>query len=159
MVDLLRWIDGVLSQWALPQLGLYQAEATPLWKKYHTIACCISSIFFWMELIETKKDSSKEGPHATLEIEGAMPKTATLCVQMTKSIWGTKRVCLLNSRFGYMSTLPELEKHGIYGTMVLKQKGVGWPKGSDTKCLEPHARQGCGISGCPQGKQSWLSQH
>mmetsp|Transcript_21172 Transcript_21172/g.44313 ORF Transcript_21172/g.44313 Transcript_21172/m.44313 type:complete len:323 (-) Transcript_21172:81-1049(-) len=91
-----------------------------------------------MELVETEKDRPKEGPHATPEFEDTMTKTAALCIWMTKPIWGTKRVCLLDSGFGYMSTLPELKKKGIYGTTVLKQKGVGWPKGSDSKNILRH---------------------
>ncbi len=30
-----------------------------------------------------------------------------------------------------MSTLPELEKKGVFGMTVFKQKRVRWPKGSD----------------------------
>lgn len=40
--------------------------------------------------------------------------------------------------FGHISTLPELEKHSIYGTTVFKQNGVGWPKGSDAKNVSRH---------------------
>ncbi len=56
------------------------------------------------------KDHPKEGPFAKLEFEDMMTKTAALCICMTTSIWGTMRVCLLNSGFGYLSTLPECEK-------------------------------------------------
>ncbi len=37
-----------------------------------------------------------------------------------------------------MSTLPELDKHGIYGTRVFKQKDVKWLKGSDVKNVLRH---------------------
>ncbi len=67
-----------------------------------------------MELVETEKDCPKEGPFAKPEFEDRMTKTAALCIHMTKSIWGTKRVCLLDSGFGYMSTLLELEKVSVW---------------------------------------------
>ncbi len=92
-----------------------------------TIACCLSKIIFSMELVETKKDCPKEGLHAKLKFEYTMTKTA--CI--TQPLWGTKRVCLLDSRFGYMSTLLELKKMGGLSVTVFKQKGVGDPKGSD----------------------------
>ncbi len=53
--------------------------------------------------------------------------------KMEEQIWGTKRVCLLDLGFGYMMTLPELKKKGVFGTTVFKQKEVGWSKGSDAE--------------------------
>ncbi len=110
----------------------------PYGNEYHTIACCMSKIIFRMELVETEKDRPKEGPHSKPAFEDVMTKTAALCVRLTEPLWGTKRVCILDSGFGYMSTLPELEKKGVYGTTVFKQKGVGWPKGSDAKNILRH---------------------
>ncbi len=66
-----------------------------------------------MELVGTKKDQPKEGPHATPEFEDTMIKTTALCVWMIKPIWGTKQLYLLDSGFGYLLTLPELEKMEI----------------------------------------------
>ncbi len=110
----------------------------PFGNEYHTIVCCLSKIIFRMELVETEKDRPKEGPYTKPEFKDKMTKTTALCVCMTKSIWGTKRVCLLDSGFGYMSTLPELEKKAVYGTTVFKQKGNHWPKGSNAKNVLRH---------------------
>jgi hypothetical protein len=110
----------------------------PFGNEWHTIACCISKIIFRIELVETEKDRPKEGPYSTPEFDGEMTKTAALCCRLTKPIWGSNRVCLLDSGFGYMSTLPELEKKGVYGTTVFKKKGVGWPRGSDAKNVLKH---------------------
>mmetsp|Transcript_18406 Transcript_18406/g.37730 ORF Transcript_18406/g.37730 Transcript_18406/m.37730 type:complete len:84 (+) Transcript_18406:984-1235(+) len=82
-----------------------------------------------MELVETEKDRPKEGPHATPEFEDTMTKTAALCIWMTKPIWGTKRVCLLDSGFGYMSTLPELKKKGSLRNNGLETEGSWLAKG------------------------------
>ncbi len=81
----------------------------------------------------TEKDSSKEGEFLKPKLEGTMTKIAALCCQLSKSIWGSNQVCLLNSGFGYISTLPELEKKSIFGTTVFKKKGVGWPGRSDAR--------------------------
>lgn len=110
----------------------------PFGNEYHTIACCLSKIIFRIEMVETEKDRPKEGEYSTPEFENEMAKTAALCCRMTRTIWGTSRVCLLDSGFGYMTTLPELEKNGVFGTTVFKKKGVGWPKGSDAKNIVRH---------------------
>ncbi len=81
--------------------------------------------------METEKDHPKECLHSRLPFEDAMTKTATLCVCVTQPLWGTKGVCLLDSGFGCVSTLPEFEKKGVFSMTVFKQKGVGWPKGSE----------------------------
>ncbi len=57
-----------------------------------------------------------------------MSKTGALGIQMTKAILCTKRVLFLNSGYGFMSTLLELEKSSIYRAVMYKQKGVGCPR-------------------------------
>ncbi len=77
---------------------------------FDTVACCLSKIIFHMELVETEKDYHKEGLFTKPEFGDTMTKTAALSIHTTKSVWGTNRVCLLDSGFGYMSTLHEHEK-------------------------------------------------
>ncbi len=84
-----------------------------------------------MELVETEKDCPKEGPNSRLQFEDTMTTTVALGVCMTQPLYDMDRVCLLDSGFGYMSTIPELKKKDVFGTVVFKQKGVGWPKPSD----------------------------
>ncbi len=91
-----------------------------------------------MELVGTEKDIPKERPCLKPQFKDTITKTVALCVCMAKPLWGMKRVCLLDSGFGYMSTLPALEKKGVFGTTVFKQKQVGWPKGSDAQNVLHH---------------------
>ncbi len=67
-----------------------------------------------------------------------MPKTVALCWHLTKTIWGSNQVFLLNYGFEYMATLPEFEKKGIFGTTIFKKNDVGWPAGSDAKTILAH---------------------
>ncbi len=53
-------------------------------------------------------------------------------------MWGTNRVCLLDSGFGYLQVVTELEKKGVKATTVLKKKGVGWPAGRDANNVLRH---------------------
>ncbi len=45
---------------------------------------------------------------------------------------------MLDSGFGYMATLPELQRKGLFGTTVFKKKGPGWPRGSDATNVVRH---------------------
>ncbi len=85
-------------------------QTLPFWQ--HVSYFCVLPLknIFYMELVETKKDWLKESHHAKHEFKDTMTKAAALCIWMTKSIWGTKQVCLLDLGFGYMLMLPKLEK-------------------------------------------------
>ncbi len=90
-----------------------------------TIQLLISSLtFFCMELVETVKDQP-------LEFEVEIPKTAAFCCWVTESIQRSSLCVMLDSGFGYMATLPELYKQGLFGTAVFKRMGPRQPKGSD----------------------------
>ena len=121
-----------------PNWVYVKCKLHPYGNEYHTIACCISKIIFWIELVETQKDCPSKGPHSTPQFEDSMPKTAALCCQLTEPMWGTNRVCLLDSGFGYLQVVTELEKKGVKATTVLKKKGVGWPAGSDANNVLHH---------------------
>ncbi len=103
-----------------PKWVCVKRKPHPFGNEYHTIACCLSKIIYQMELVETEKDRPKEGHYSKPKFKDVMPKTAALCCRLTEPIWGSKRVCLLDPSFRYMSTLPELEKKDVYGTTVFK---------------------------------------
>ncbi len=121
-----------------PNWVCVKCKQSPFGNKYLLITCCTSKILYQIELVETQKDRPKEGPHSTPEFEDSMPKSAALCCWLTMPIWGTNQVCLLDSGFGYMATLPGLEKNGVFGTTVFKNKGVNWPRISDAKNVFCH---------------------
>ncbi len=140
----ITWLDESMVAFLkefCPNCVYVKQKPHPFGNKYHTIACSLSKIIFRIEMVETEKDQPSEGEFACPEFEGEMPKTAALRCWLRKSIQGTNWVCLLDSGFGYMATLPELEKKGVFGTTVFKKKWVGWPCDADAKRVLHHMQQ------------------
>ena len=54
-------------------------------------------------------------------------KIAALVVRMTEPIWGTGRVVIMDSGFGYVPSVVQLREKGLYSTTVIKKK-AHWPK-------------------------------
>ncbi len=69
-----------------------------------------------------------------------MTKTATLCCRLTKMCWGSNHVCLLDSGFGYMARLPDLEKNGVFQMKICMKKKGGWSAGSDEENVVIHVK-------------------
>jgi hypothetical protein len=72
--------------------------------EYHTIACGVSSIIFHMEMVEGKKRAKDLGK---IEFE-SLGKTVGLLLRMTRPIWNTGRVVILNSGFCVLLGIIEL---------------------------------------------------
>ena len=109
----------------------------PYGNEYHSIACAITHIIFAIELVETKKDRPIEGPHKEPEYEQEMGATPALCVRMTKSIWGSSRVVLLDSGFGYLNCIAQLYRKGLFSTCVIKKRKY-WPAGTEAEEIIQH---------------------
>ena len=60
--------------------------------------------------------------------------TGGLVAQMTKPIWGSGRVVLLDSGFGYLPCLVALNARGLFGTCVIKKRRY-WPSGTEGDAL------------------------
>ena len=99
----------------------------PFGNEYHTIACCLTHLIFYVELVEGK-DRPTVGPHTEIEYAAEWGETAALCMRMTRPIWGSSRVVLLDSGFGYLSCLAALKTKGLYSTCVIKKR-AHWPTG------------------------------
>lgn len=109
-----------------PGFMVVKRKPHPFGNEIHTIACCFSHIVFYMELVEGK-DQPKEGPFSIKEfIE--LGKVPSLVVRMSRPLWGTKRVVLLDSGFGQPACLAALLDKGLFGTCVIKKKRF-WPRG------------------------------
>ncbi len=50
------------------------------------------------------------------------------CCCLSKAIWGSNQICLLDSGFGYLATLLVLEKVNFWNHLF-KKNGVGWSAG------------------------------
>ena len=80
----------------------------PFGNEYHTIACCISHIIFYIEIVEGK-DKPCEGPNKHIQFESEYGACPALVTRMTRPIWGSGRVVLLDSGFGYLPCLYRLK--------------------------------------------------
>ena len=77
----------------------------PFVNEHHSIACCETKVSFSMELVEGKY-KSLEGTNASPECGGETGSTiASLCLRMTKLIWGSGRGYILDSGFGCVPIL------------------------------------------------------
>ena len=127
----------------------------PFGNEYHTIACAVSHILFRVELVETKKDRPKEGPYSEAEFAKDVGKTPSLCLRMTRGIWGSQRVVLLDSGFGFLNVIAELRKRGLYSTCVIKKRKY-WPAGTKAEEIIQHMHDkdvGYHIVRCGQSKK------
>ena len=71
------------------------------------------SHYFFIEIVEGK-DKPTEGPDSFNEYENDFGKTGRLVTRMTRPIWGSSQVVLLNSGFGYLVSLQTLKsKHHL----------------------------------------------
>ncbi len=49
-------------------------------------------------------------------------KIAAFVVRMTTSIWGSGRVVIMDSGFGYIPSIVQLKEKALYSTTVIKKK-------------------------------------
>ena len=131
----------------------------PFGNEYHTIACCDTHIIFYIEIMEGK-DRPSQGPDSVAEFEekGATPGLVT---RMTRTIWGSSRVVLLDSGFGYLPCLQALKGKGLYSTCVIK-KHAYWPAGTEgNKLLEEMSGREVGSirirEGVKDGCRVWIA--
>ncbi len=99
----------------------------PLGNKYHTTACCESKIIFIIEIVEGRSQLTV-GHHSLSKFEDEYKsKGAALVVWITESIWGSGRIVVMDSEFGYIPSVVQLKERGLLSTTVIKKK-AHWPK-------------------------------
>ena len=82
-----------------------------LGNKYHTTACCDSKVIFWIEIVEGKSKPKEQGPNAESKFEKEFEsKIAALVARMTTHIWGTGKVFIMDSGFGYVPSVVQLKE-------------------------------------------------
>ena len=107
----------------------------PFRNEWHSISCGVSGIMFGIELVEGK-DEPKERPEKEFnQIEGRKTKMVGLLLRMTKPLWNSGKVVVLDSGFCVLKGLMRLLKRGVYALAVIKKQRY-WPrfiKGDDVK--------------------------
>jgi hypothetical protein len=110
-----------LSTWAnkytCPGSIFLPRNPWPFGNEYHTIACGIAGILYRMELVEGK-DEPKEG-RGPNEFE-QLGKTVGLLLRLTKTIWGTAKLVVLDSGFCALQGIVELKKRGVFAAALIK---------------------------------------
>ena len=110
--SMVKWLNEFSPGWMA--VG---RKPSPFGNEYHTMACAVLHIIFWIEIVEGKDRPPQLGPLLHVEAHG---KLCGLVLRAAESIKGSNRVIGMNSGFGVLATLPELRKRGLHGTVVLK---------------------------------------
>ncbi|KAG7356336.1 transposase IS4 [Nitzschia inconspicua] len=111
-----------INQYTCPGFMFVPRKPWPFGNEYHTICCGISGILFAMELVE-----GKDQPRQLRNEEDNFGKTVGLLLRLTRSLWGSARVLVLDSGFCVLKGLIELAKKGVYGSALIKKRKY-WPK-------------------------------
>jgi hypothetical protein len=118
--SMVKWLNEFSPGWMA--VG---RKPSPFGNEYHTMACAVLHVIFWIEIVEGKDRPPQLGPLLHVEAHG---KLCGLVLRAAESIKGSNRVIGMDSGFGVLATLPELRKRGLHGTVVLKKKKF-WAKG------------------------------
>ena len=95
----------------------------PLDNKYHTICCGETEILYQAEIVKGK-DEPKECTRKEFHNLG---KTVSLLLCLTRTIWGTSKVVILDLDFCVLQGIVELLKWGIFALALIKKRH-DWPR-------------------------------
>ena len=83
----------------------------------------MSGVLYSVEIVKGR-DESKQGSSKGYSKLG---KTISLLLHLTRCIWGTSKVVVLNSGFCVLKGVAELRKNGVFGAALIK-KHQYWPR-------------------------------
>ena len=120
-------LDESMSKWVneytCPGFILCPRKPWPLGNEYHTIACGLSVIIYQLELVEGK-DEPVERVRKPFSQLG---KTIGLLLRLTKPLWHTSKVVVLDSGFCVLKGLVAIRKKGVFAAALIKKRRY-WPK-------------------------------
>ena len=135
------------NMWTCPGWVFCPRKPWDCGNEYHTIACGVCSIIFHMEMMEGKWRPKELGQ---MEFE-RLGKTVGLLLRMTRPIWNTGRVVILDSGFCVLSGIVELAKRGLHGGALIKKRRH-WPKWILGEAIKAHfAEKEIGAVDCWNG--------
>lgn len=121
------------TRWTCPGWMFVPRKPHPMGNEYHTICCGVSGIMYHLELVEGKDKPPQHIP----EYDDHGGKTVGLLLRLTRPIWNTGKVVILDSGFCVLKGLIELKKKGVFASALIKKRRF-WPKGIDGNRIINH---------------------
>jgi hypothetical protein len=111
-----------LNQWTCPGFMVVPRKPWQCGNEYHTICCSSSGVLFALEIVEGK-DAPPEAEQKEYFEKG---KTVGLCLHLTKSLYGTGSVVVMDSAFCVVKAITELRMAGVFSSALIKKRRY-WP--------------------------------
>ena len=128
-----------------------QKTCCPFGNEYHTVCCGNTGIMFAMEIVEGK-DAPRSRQYQDQEFDDLGGKTVGLLLRLSKSIWGSARIIILDSGFCVLKGIIELRKKGLYASALIKKRRF-WPKYIRSEEIKAHFESlECGFVNARQEK-------
>jgi hypothetical protein len=109
-------------RWTCPGYVFCPRKPHPVGNEYHTIADGLTTILYAAEIV-MGKDTPANYVHQYEKEEG---KTSSLLARLTRSIWHSGKVVILDSGFCVLQAIINLKKRGLYAGAVIKKRRY-WP--------------------------------
>ena len=126
-----RWTN----HWTCPGFIFCPRKPWPFGNEWHTICCCLCGILFALELVEGKSHPAWMGRPEYEPDENS--KTVGLMIRMTKLLWGSGKVVVMDSGFCVLRGIVALAKKGVFGHALIKKR-KHWPAGIPGDNIKAH---------------------
>ena len=90
----------------------------PFGNEYHDAGCAESDIIWLLDLCEGKDRPTNLGPK---ELDD-LGKTTGLLLRLTKPVWSTGNVFVLDSGFCVLKAIVELRNKGLFAASLIKKR-------------------------------------
>ena len=122
-------LDESMTKWVnaytCPGFMFVPRKPWPFGNEFHTIACGETGILYALELVE-----GKDQPQEVRKEHSELGKTVSLLLRLTKSLWASGKVVVLDSGFCVLQGIIELKKKGVFAAALIKKRQY-WPKHID----------------------------
>ena len=102
--SMMKWIN----RYTCPGFMFVPRKPWPFGNEFHTIACSETGILYAMEIVE-----GKDKPPEVKKEFAEFGKTTLLMLRLTRSLWGTGKVVVLDSRFCVLRGIIKFKKRYI----------------------------------------------
>lgn len=124
-----KWIN----KWTCPGQMVVPRKPWSFGNKYNTIACSICGILYQAEMREGKSAPRGRPPKEY----ASLGKTTSLVLRLTKNLYGSGSIVVMDSGFYVVKAIVELRKKGIFSSALIKKRRY-WPKYVDGDAFNAH---------------------